>query len=214
MKGCLSLPFRLAALALLAIGAWVAWENRDNVRRWVHRVTADAPSRASDAGADPTELRERASRRLDSLERGRVDSVVLSAGELAALVNGDVGRRTVGAFDSVTVELGDGTVTVAARLDPSRLPAGTLGGLAEFVAGGDPVEATGSVGLRRLGVGEWRLGSVRVRGVPWPRALWSQLVDRVAPGEDGSVTFDLPAWVTGLRVSRSGAVLYGRRAER
>jgi len=212
MRGCLSLPFRLAALALLAIGAWVAWENRDHVRRWVHRVTADAAP--ADAGIDPVELRQRATRRLDSLERRRADSVVLSAGELAAIVNGDISRRTAGAFDSVTIALGDGSVTVAARLDADRLPAGTLGGLAEFVAGREPVEATGSVGLRRLGVGEWRLASLRVRGVPLPRALWSHLVERVAPGEDGSVTFDLPAWVTGLRVATGGAVLYGGRVER
>lgn len=212
MRGCLSLPFRLAAVALMALGAWVAWENRVVIRRWVHRATAEAPAPA--AAGSPEELGRLARARLDSLERLAVDSVLLSSGEVEALVRAELPRRAGGALDSLRLALGDGEVTLSARVDGARLPPGALGDLADLLAGSGPVEASGPVGMRRLGVGEWRLASLRVRGVPLPRALWSRLVQQVAPGEDGSVTFELPGWVTGLRLSRGGAVLYGRRAER
>jgi len=36
MRGCLSLPFRLAVLVLLVLLGYVAWSYRDEIRRKVH----------------------------------------------------------------------------------------------------------------------------------------------------------------------------------
>jgi len=214
MKGCLTLPFRLASLALMVLLAYLAWDHRDTLRRWVHRMTAEPPSGSVEADESPTVLRSRLRARLDSLEGQRADSVILTAGEVESLMRDAIpaaGRR---AIDSLRVRLGDGGVRVGATLDGSQLPAGSLGSLTEWVTGRVPVEAEGPLGLRRLGMGEWRLEGVKVKGVPLPRALWSRLAATVAPVEDGSFVFDAPAWITGIRVTPGGAILYGRRAER
>lgn len=209
MRGCLGLPFRLAGLAVLAFLAWVAWENRGPIRRWVHRVTAEPPP-PTDAAVAPEELRRRAVARLDSLERGRADSVALTGRELEALLAPQVEARTAGALDSVALELGQAEVAVRARLDGDRLPRSGLGPLADWVAGQQRVEARGALGLRRVGVGEWQVGLIKVRGVPLPRVLWTRLAEVVAPGQGTVVTFAVPAWVTGIRVTPAAAVLYGR----
>lgn len=212
MRGCLSLPFRLLSLAVLVALGWIAWENRASIRRWVHRATAESPRSAAPA-APVAELRRTGLARLDSLRRGRADSVVLGEAEVQALFAGEVADRSDGVVDSVSVELGSGSVVVRGRLDADRLPPGVLSQLAEWVAGREPVEAHGSLGLLRVGTGELRISQVRVRGVPLPRAAWTRLISgAVEGGEPGSVTFPLPAWVTGLRVRSGGAVMYGGRS--
>jgi hypothetical protein len=208
MRGCLSLPFRLLGLAILVLLGYVAWENRVTIRRAVHRATADPP-RSPDAGAPAGALRRRAQARLDSLARGRVDSVLVAAEELEALVAEPIRTQSNGVLDSVAVELGDGEVTLLARLETDRLPNRALGPLAEWLSGRQAVEGRGPLALRRLGVGEWRVAQLKVRGLPLPRVLWSRLVDIVVPGQESTVTFPLPAWVTGIRITPAVAVLYG-----
>ncbi|MGE0553416.1 MAG: hypothetical protein AB7R55_08285 [Gemmatimonadales bacterium] len=214
MKGCLTLPFRLFTLAVLLLAGYLAWHNRDGIRRWVHRATADPGGSAPEVRESPDALRARARARLDSLERRRADSVILSAGEVETLVRDAIPAEGRSVVDSVSLELGRGEVTLRAVIDGSKLPAGSLGPLTDWVSGRESVEGRGVLALRRLGVGEWRLEGMRVRGLPLPRPLWSRLLAMVVPVDDGAFTFDVPAWVTGIRVSREGAVLYGRRVER
>lgn len=211
MRGCLSLPFRLVGLALVAIIAWVAWGERDAIRRWLHRITAEQGAPAAPEGS-PDRARERAMARLDSLARGRIDSVRLGVRELEAVVAPAVVARAGGAIDSVVLVLGDDEVAVRGRLDGDRFSRSALGPLAEWVAGREPIEARGPLVLRRLGRGEWRISTLKVRGVPLPRALGTRLAELVVPAQGGEVGFDLPAWVTGIRVTAAGVVLYGRGA--
>jgi len=214
LKGCLTLPFRLFALAVLALVAYLAWENRDEIRRWVHRVTAEPAVSSPEVRASPETLRARARARLDSLERAQADSVIMTAAEVETLVRDAIPAEGRSVVDSLSVELGRGEVTLRAVIDGSKLPAVTLGPLIDWVSGRESVEGRGVLALRRLGVGEWRLEGMKVRGLPLPRALWSRLLATVVPVDDGSFTFDVPAWVTGIRVTGAGAVLYGRRVER
>lgn len=214
MRGCLSLPFRLLSLALTVALLYLAWLHRDDLRRWVHRVTAEPAPAPGPEGADPATLARLARTRIDSIRRGRADSVVISGSELEALLAGEVAARSGGAVDEVSIRCGDGETTIGATLDAGRLPAGSLGPLTEWVNGRQPFEARGAIGLRRIGLGEWRLESLAVRGVPLPKALAVRLAGLLVPGDGGSITFAVPEWVTGLRVTPAGAILYGRGAGR
>ncbi len=214
MRGCLSLPFRLLSLALTLALLYVAWLYRDDIRRWVHRATAEPGGAPPARGIDDAALAQRARARIDSVRTGRADSVLVAPAEVGALLAREVDQRARGAVDGVSVEFGDGDATVRATLDASRLPKDALGPLSEWVTGRQPFEAGGELGLRRVGLGEWRVESLRVRGVPLPKALAIRLVGLLVAGDGTSVTFALPDWVTGLRVTPAGAILYGRRAGR
>ncbi len=210
---CLAWPARLMGTALLVGIGYVGWVNRAEVRRWVHRATA-APTPPPDDTVTPVELRRRAEARLDSLARGRADSVVLTPREVATMVVAEVDRRAVGVADSVVVELLDGGVAIRAQVDAARLPKGALGPLAEWVTGRETVAVQGPLVLRRLGVAEWRVDQVTVRGLPLPRGLWERMLSLLIPGTSGTLSFPVDRWITGIRVTPEGAVLFGGPAER
>jgi hypothetical protein len=208
MKGCLTLPFRLAFLALLALGLLLAWSYRRELRRAVHRWTADSGSPAATGRADPARAAP-ARRRIDSLQAAGRDSVVLSATEVASLIGEAVAAGAPGAVDSVEVTLDDDDVEVHARVDTRRLPL-SLGPAAGMVHDHESVDAGGRLVLRRAGAAEWDLARVRVRGLPLPRELVAGLMRRfTGRGGGGVVEIPVPRSVSGLRVSRAGLTLYG-----
>lgn len=206
---CLSAPFRLLGLVLTIGLLYLGWVNRDQVRRLVHRMTADPPP-PSDVALGPTELRSRAMARLDSLARGKADSVVLTRAEVTTLVVGEVERRAGTMADSVRVDLYDGGVAVEAVVDAAALPKATLGPLADWLSGRQRIELRGALSLLKLGTGAWRIDQVTIRGLPLPRGLWERLLGSVIPGATGTISFPVDTWITGLRVVPTGAILYGR----
>jgi hypothetical protein len=216
IMSCLSAPFRLLGLLVVAGAIYIGWINRDELRRLVHRMTAEGPPPADEA-VSPAILRSRASARLDSLASRRADSIMLTPGEITALVTAEVHRRFGGsgaeaaqAVDSLTVELGDGDVAVRGVVDASRLPKPTLGPVSDWINGRQSVEVRGPLSLLRVGTGQWRIDRVTVRGIPLPQPLWQPLISSVMPGSSGTITFPVDEWITGLRVTRTGAILYGR----
>ena len=208
IKGCLTLPFRILATVVAAGALYLVWINRDEVKRWVHQLTAESvagPAEAESVAA----LTSRATARLDSLARGRVDSILLAPAEIEALVIGEISRRAGTLVDSVSLELGDGEATLRGQIDPAQLPAGAVGPLGSWLEGRKAVEVRGPLGLLRLGTGEWRIEQVLVGRIPLPRPLWARLVSPLLPGTGSSVIFPVERWVTGIRVTPTGAVLYG-----
>jgi hypothetical protein len=207
MKGCLTLPFRLAFLVLLAAGCFVAWSYRREIRRAVHRLTAESGPPPATGRSDPA-LVGPARRRMDSLGLRR-DSVMLSAGELASLLGAVSSGLVPGAVDSIEVVLDDDDLEVHAQLDTRRLPI-SLGPAAGMVHDHEFVEAGGRVQFRRAGLAEWHVERVRVRGLPLPRELIDRIMRRfTGNAEAGVVGVGVPKSVSGLRVSRTGLTLYG-----
>lgn len=207
MKGCLTLPFRLAFLLLLVAGVFVAWSYRREIRRAVHRLTAESGPPPTTGRADPA-LVAPARRRLDSL-RVRRDSVVLSAADLASLLAAVSTQLVPGAVDSIEVVLDDDDLEMHALVDTRRLPV-SLGPAAGMVHDHEFLEAGGQVLFRRSGLAEWRIERVRVRGLPLPRELIDRIMGRfTGSAKGGIVSVPLPGAVSGLRVSRTGLTLYG-----
>jgi hypothetical protein len=91
MRGCLTLPFRLLALALVLVGLVLAWIYHDTIRRKIHAWSAEPAPPAGLGRAEPGRAGE-VRRKLGSLETGR-DSVVLSPSEVATLVAADANAR-------------------------------------------------------------------------------------------------------------------------
>jgi len=213
MRGCLSLPFRLAALLLLVLLGYVAWSYRHEIRRKVHEWTAEggpASSRgmAVRGGAAP------AGRRIDDLLGSRADSVVLSAAEVASLLDSLASVVAPGAVDSVEVTLDQDDLSLRARVDTRAVPV-SLGAIGNVVRDHEFVDAGGRIVFRQAGRAEWQLERVRVRGVPLPGEVVQRLVRRFTGTADGNVIgFNLPRTVSGLRVSPSGVTLYGTGAAR
>lgn len=213
MRGCLSLPFRLLGLLLLVLLGYIAWSYRDEIRRKVHEWTADSTpasgrGTAAPGGAAP------AAQRLEDLLRSRADSVVLSAADVASLLDSLASVVAPGAVDSVTVTLGQDDLSVRARVDTRAVPV-SLGAIGSVVRDHEFVDAGGRILFRQTGQAEWQLERVRVRGVPLPGEVVQRLIRRFSGSEAGNVIgLTLPRAVSGIRVSPSGVTLYGTGAGR
>lgn len=208
MSGCLTLPFRLALLLLVLLGGFVAWSYRRDIKRQIHDWTAEPGTVASSGTASPggaTEVR----RRIESLKGGGIDSVVVSAADLAGVVAGLAEQMAPRAVDSVEVRLGDDDVEVRALVDTRQVPV-SLGPLAGMVKDREYVEAGGRLVFRRTGVAEWQVERVRVRGLPIPQELFGRVLQRFsAGGGNGVIGFAIPRSVSGLRVTPTGVTVYG-----
>ncbi|HEV8355328.1 MAG TPA: hypothetical protein VGQ17_01015 [Gemmatimonadales bacterium] len=210
MSGCLTLPFRLAALLLLVLLGFAAWSYRREIRRQIHAWTAEPAPTPSSGRAEPARA-VAALRRLDSLARAGRDSVVLTAGEVASLVALLTSRGPAGAVDSVEAVLGRDDLELRARVDTRKVPV-SLGPAAGLVRDHEYVEAGGPMIFRRNGLAEWRVQRVRVRGLPLPQDLVDALFRRLPGGAGaagGVVAVKLPRAVNGLRVTPGGVTLYG-----
>lgn len=213
MRGCLSLPFRLLALLLLVLLGYIAWSYRDEIRRKVHEWTADG-STASGKGAAIRGEAAPAARRIDDLLRSRADSVVLSAAEVASLLDSLASVVAPGAVDSIEVTLDQDDLSVRARVDTRAVPV-SLGAIGSVVRDHEFVDAGGRIVFRQTGRAEWQLERVRVRGLPIPGEVVQRLIRRFTGVENSNVIgLTLPQTVSGLRVSPSGVTLYGAGGRR
>jgi hypothetical protein len=208
MSGCLTLPFRLAALLLLVLAGFLAWSYRREIRRQIHTWTEE-PAPTPSRGAARPEHAAAALRRLDSLERAGRDSVVLTAADVASLVALLTSGALAGAVDSIEAELGPDDLELRARVDTRRLPV-SLGPAAGMLREHEYVEAGGPVLFRKNGLAEWRVERARVRSLPVPGDLLDALFRRLGGGGTGGVVaVTLPRAATGLRITPAGMTLYG-----
>lgn len=210
MKGCLSLPFRLLGLALLVLGGFLAWSNRDAIRRQVHQWTADSGA-AEQTGYGDAELAAASHRKLMGVGRAGADSVVLSARDVANLIAAAAAERLPGALDSVTVRLERDAILVSARVDTRRVPL-SFGPLSGMLRDREQVEAGGRLVFRRAGLAEWEVTHARVRGVPLPKDVIGRMLGAFSGSEAVLLPVPIPAAVGGLRVSPAGLVVYPQAA--
>lgn len=209
MTGCLTLPFRIVSFLLVAALVVVGWWYREEIHRFARRQVGMAEV-ANPVGRPAAGGAESARVRMEALSGSQADSVVLTAGEVAALVVDHLRQARVPVPDSLEVELKDREVAVRARVPTDPLPAAIRDILGGALRDREGVEVSGPLALRRAGVGEFEVRRVRVRGLPVPRELLDRLLARYLPGSPGTtVLFDVPATVSGVRVTPAGVTLYG-----
>lgn len=209
MTGCLTFPLKVAGFLLLLVLLALGWLFRDTIVDVARRELGMPPVPSRVGWAEPGGA-ERARDRLAALGSAGVDSVVLSAGEMAALIQDELRRVAAGSPDSIAVELGERDLTVRARVSTEPIPAAIREVLGGAIGAREEVALEGPLALRRAGVGEFVVERVRVHGLPVPRDLLGRLVGRYVPRAEGAVlTFGVAPSVTGIRVTRRGVILYG-----
>lgn len=216
MSRLLTLPIRLfgiLALAALVSGAWL-------FRHDITRLLAPRVARVGEAlgaGAVPAtpapEALSRAHDKVDSMQGWSVDSVVLSAAEMASLLDEGIPMKARDHLDSLAVSLGEGRLKVDARLETATIPRELLGPLAGALAPWERVAVEGPLVSTAEGRAEWRIDALALRGFTLPAEASRQLVDRGMPGaHDGVVPVTLPRGIVRLRVRPTGVALYRRDA--
>jgi hypothetical protein len=199
---------RLVLLAILIVAAAIAWLYRDDLRRWVDSTLHPAAAMARVGHPSPAALTA-ANTKLDGLQRGRSDSVVLTANEMASLLAHGTSLLPGSAFDSITVELGDRSARIRTLLDSAAIPAR----IRAMIPGGahryEELVLSGSLTPVRAGVAEMELQHVTVRGVPLPSDVVARLVgEATGRRSDNRIEVTLPQTVSGFRVRPEGVAVY------
>jgi hypothetical protein len=208
---------RLAGLALLVLGLAVAWWFREPLleagSRWFGPKRTALPPVADTAVGAPTP-RAVASSGTKLADLGRPagpDSVILSANEMASLIGGGLDWSVRKTFDSLRVELLDGSFAVHARLDTRAVPADALGPFAVMLGEREPLRLAGPLDVISPGRGRWTLQELSVRGFPFPGPMVRALAQRMAGADSlGALAVPLPADVSRVVIRPTGVVLYRR----
>jgi hypothetical protein len=175
-------------LVLLA-GAAIWWYREPIIRvgaRWFGPRTEALPPTSDIAVGAPTPGAVASGR--DKLRRlaeaHGADSVVLTPNEMASLIGAGVDWNVRRTFDSLRVELLDGSFAVHARLDTREIPLDVLGPFAGMVSPREPLRMAGPIVIERPGTARWHIDELSVRGIELPAPVVAQLAQRVA-GADG-----------------------------
>jgi len=210
MLGCLSLPFRLVGLVLFGVLLYLGWRERDRITPLWHRLTdrppADAPGATGRPGEDAL---QRALGKIDSLNRWRADSVVLTAPEMASLVGAGLDGRVRGELDSLEVTLGVDRIAVAGRIRAAGLPRDVVGPLAGALDERESVRGAGPLRVTGPGLAAWQVDAFQVRDFDFPREMVPRIVGFMAGSRADSVlSIVIPAGIGGVRVHPDGVTLY------
>jgi hypothetical protein len=206
---------RLGCLLILVVLGAFAFLTRD---RWLPRITGErAPEPPTwEAVSEPGA--RKAENALASLNRPNGPAyVTLSAAELAGLMVQSAGYRLPATLDSVQAAIEDETVRVRAlvKLDDIK-GLDALGPLSGLLDKQERIEFTGTLGVIRPGLGEFRVATVKVADLALPRAAIPRLLARldksvrpegVAP--DG-IAITIPESIGDVRVARGQVTLYRR----
>jgi hypothetical protein len=208
------LLLRLAGLVALGLVLAGAWLFRRELRRAVQPAVQNLVESADPSSGRPDSAGQvRAGDKVDSLHAWSADSVVLSASELASLLSAGLPSEARQHLDSLQVRLGEGRVTVDARIETAAIGKEQLGPLAGVLDPWEHVSVGGRIVSTGPGKAEWRIDALTLRQITLSRSVSQDLVSRVTGGSrNGVVPFALPRGVTQLRVEPHGVIVY-REAE-
>ncbi len=210
MKGCLTWPLRLAVALLVTFFILAGWAYRRELAGMWRFWRSDAPKEASVTGSASAAGLARATDLVDSLNGWRADSIVLTADELASLLQAGLGGAAARYLDSVQVTLGTDHATVQAMLATEAIPRRALGPFRRFVRARERISVGGRLAVLGPEAGALRVDAVSLRGLPFPTAMIGRFMSTsLDASEDGTVRFQLPKGIRDLKVRPSGVVLYG-----
>src|SRR5919204_6810250 len=173
MNGCLKGIFRLGCAVVLVCALALVWWFRAPIMQtfahWFGRSTA-LPSVADTAVGAPTpRATASAQEKVNKLEASTgPDSVVLTPNEVASLIGSSIDWSVRKTYDSLRVELQEGTLVVHARLDTRALPPGTLGPFAGMFGAHEPLRMAGTLAIARPGIANYSIKEISLRGIEIP----------------------------------------------
>ena len=206
----------LGCLTTVAVGGVIAWSCRDQIAGLYHSTVE---SRRAVSGADvttgptigrPTDEARRAAERKERAiaERDGPAYVVLTADEMAALIDSRLDPAARLALDSLQVTLAEDRLSLEAALVTDVVGRDLLGPLAGLLEAREPLRLAGPARLAAAGVVLWRPDEFIVRSLSVPHAAVPKLVDRVAGGDDGAFHIEVPSTVGDIRIRPDGVTLY------
>lgn len=214
LKGLVKLGCLVAVLGALALAWWFREPILRTGARWFGRSQA-LPSVADTAVGAPTPAATASGKsKLDSLgaaARSAPDSVVLSPNEMASLIGAGIDWSVRKTFDSLRVELFEGSLAIHARLDTRALPPGALGPLAGLVGEREPIRLGGTLAIARPGTAIFTIREMSLRGFAFPTPAVKSIARQMAgASEDGAIPLKVDPSVAEIVIHPTGVVLYRR----
>ncbi len=219
ISGCVQRLIAVAGcLIIVVVAAALAWTLRDGLTELYRthvepRISSEAPEEGPAADA-PSEGRPtaRSLRRAERKEAriARRDGpayVVLTADEMAALIESRLDDRAREALDSVKVVLEQDRLVIEAQLVTQQL-GGALGPMSSLLGPRESVRAAGPARVYQAGSVRWRPEEFAVRGLPLPGMAIPGLINQITGGKDGSFHIAVPATVGDIRVRPDGVTFY------
>ena len=214
MFSCLG---RLGCLFLLLVLGAIAFLKRD---QWMPRVLGrSAPAPVTwETVKEPGAGTQKTEDAIASLGRANGPAyVTVTAAELAELMVASSGYSLPANLDSVEAAVDGEMVRVRALVELEDLRGlDALGPLASILDKRERIEFTGTMGVLRPGLGEFRVASVKIADLSLPRAAIPRLLARldasarpegVAPN---GIAISIPEYIGDVRVSRGEITLYRR----
>jgi hypothetical protein len=218
VNGCLKGLFRLALLGVALVAALAAWWFREPIlhaaSRWLGPHRTALPPVADTAVGAPTP--KALSSTQTKVERLRTpagpDSVVLSPNEIASMIGSGIDWSVRKSFDSLRVELLEGTVAVYCRLDTRVIPPDAIGPLAGMLNPMEPMRIAGPLRIGPPGTAHFTVQELSLRGFAFPGPLVKQLAQRVAGADStGAVPLRVAPVFVDVAIHPTGVVLYRHR---
>lgn len=218
MNGCFKGLLRLAFLGVALVGALVVWWFREPIlhaaSRWLGpRSTALPPVADTAVGAPTPKALSSSQTKVDRLKTSAgPDTVVLSPNEIASMIGSGIDWSVRKRFDSLRVELLEGTVAVYCRLDTRVIPPDALGPLAGMLRPMEPLRIAGPLRIDRPGTARFTVQELALRGFAFPGPLVKQLAQRVAGADSsGAVPLRVSSAFVDVAIHPTGVVLYRHR---
>jgi len=214
VNGCLKGLFRLALLAVALVAALAAWWFREPIMRQAAHVfgvhSTKLPPVADTVGAPTPKALASTQTKVDRLKQPTgPDSVVLSANEVASLIGSSMDWSVRKSFDSLRVDLSEGTLAVHCRLDTRVIPPDALGPIAGFLSPREPLRIAGPLRIERPGLARFTVQELSLRGIPFPPPVVKQLAQRVAGADTtGAVPLRVSPGFADVRIHPTAVVLY------
>jgi len=216
MNGCLKGIVRLGCAAVLICALALVWWFRAPIMQtfahWFGRSTA-LPSVADTAVGAPTPRATASGKeKVGRLETNAgPDSVILTPNEVASLIGSGIDWSVRKMYDSLRVELQEGTLVLHARLDTRALPPGTLGPFAGMFGPREPLRMAGTLAVERPGLARYFIKEISLRGIEIPGPMVHAIASQMAGAANGAIPLKVDPSISGVAVHPTGVVLYSRR---
>ena len=211
MNGCFKGLLRLGCVVAIAAVLLVLWWFREPIMRtgarWLGRSQALPPVADTAVGAPTPAATASGLAKLRSL--AQADSVVLTPNEVASLIGSGIDWKVRKTFDSLRVELLEGSLALHARLDTQSLPRDALGPLAAMVQPREPLRLGGTLDIERPGTARFWVREISLRGVAFPPPAVKSIARQVAgAAADGGIPVIVDRGIAAIAIHPAGMVLY------
>ena len=202
----------LVVVALLGLAAWYFRAEITDAYRGIvgSDGTGSDASEVTVGRPSPDHLRSAEMRESTIAQRDGPDEIVLSADEMASLIQDRLNPVARRALDSISVTLGRDRFSLRAELLTEVFGRDLLGPLRGMIDPREPLRVSGTAEIRAPGVVAWKIDEFVVSSFPFPGPAIPLLVDRLTGGTNGVILIAVPATVGDLRIRADGVTFYRR----